>query len=71
VIGPSWYAQGQTLGESIMRLHEPSVRGRGIGNKAYKVLEEWAVSQQFNRVRLGVLFGNEKGLKFLEKDGLC
>jgi len=54
-----------------MRLHEPSVRGRGIGNKAYKVLEEWAVSQQFNRVRLGVLFGNEKGLKFLEKDGLC
>lgn len=62
------YADPITLSLGLMLL-EPSVRGRGIGNKAYKVLEEWAVSQQFNRVRLGVLFGNEKGLSFWKRMG--
>ena len=50
-------------------LLEPSSRGEGIGNKAYEVLEEWVVSQQFNKLRLGVLCGNEKGLRFWKRMG--
>lgn len=50
-------------------LLEPNSRGKGIGNKAYDVLEEWVVSQQFNKIRLGVLFGNEKGLRFWKRMG--
>ncbi|HZK83186.1 MAG TPA: hypothetical protein VFC58_00610 [Desulfosporosinus sp.] len=32
-------------------------------------MEEWAISQQFDKVRLGVLFGNEKGLRFWKSMG--
>ena len=62
------YPDPTTLNLGLMLL-EPSSRGKGIGTKAYKVLEEWIVSRQFNKVRLGVLFGNEKGLSFWRKMG--
>lgn len=57
------YSGPRTLSLGLM-LIDPSSRRKGIGSKAYKLLEEWAISQQFNKVRLGVLFGNEKGLRF-------
>lgn len=57
------YAGPRTLSLALM-LIDRSMRGQGIGNKAYHLVEEWAISQQFNKIRLGVLFGNEKGLKF-------
>ncbi|ODA42913.1 GNAT family N-acetyltransferase [Desulfosporosinus sp. BG] len=57
------YPNPKTLTLGLMLL-EPNSRGKGIGNKAYNVLEEWVVNQQFYKIRLGVLFGNEKGLGF-------
>ncbi|MHB8073194.1 GNAT family N-acetyltransferase [Desulfosporosinus fructosivorans] len=57
------YPVPKTLTLALMVLEHFS-RGKGIGSKAYEALEEWAISRQHNRVRLGVLFGNEKGLKF-------
>jgi len=30
----------------------PSSRGKGVGKKAYKLLEQWVISQQFNVTRL-------------------
>jgi len=62
------YCGPRTLSLGLMLL-DPSSRGKGIGNKTYKLLEEWAISQQFNKVRLGVLFGNEKGLRFWKSMG--
>lgn len=50
-------------------LLEPFSRGKGIGIRAYEQVEEWAISQQFNKMRLGVLLGNEKGLKFWNSMG--
>lgn len=62
------YPNPKTLNLGLMLL-EPSSCGKGIGNKAYKLLEEWIVSQQFSKVRLGVLFGNERGLHFWKRMG--
>jgi len=62
------YAGPRTLSLALM-LIAPSDRGHGIGNKAYQLVEDWAISQRFNKVRLGVLFGNEKGLKFWKSMG--
>ncbi|EGW41896.1 GNAT family N-acetyltransferase [Desulfosporosinus sp. OT] len=62
------YPNPKTLTLGLMLL-EPNSRGKGIGKKAYDVLEEWVVSQRFNKIRLGVLFGNEKGLIFWKKMG--
>lgn len=57
------YSAPKTLSLGLMML-EPFSRGKGIGNKAYEALEQWAMSEQFNKVRLGALIGNEKGLRF-------
>lgn len=62
------YSGPRTLSLGLMLL-DPSSRGKGAGNKAYKLLEEWVITQQFDKVRLGVLFGNEKGLKFWKSMG--
>ncbi|HBW36869.1 GNAT family N-acetyltransferase [Desulfosporosinus sp. BICA1-9] len=62
------YPVPNTLTLALMVL-ELFSRGKGIGSKAYEALEEWAISRQLNRVRLGVLFGNEKGLKFWKSMG--
>lgn len=62
------YAGPRTLSLGLMLIN-PSSRGQGIGNKAYRLVEEWAITQEFNKVRLGVLFGNEKGLKFWNSMG--
>ena len=51
------YTGPRTLSLGLMLL-DPTSRGKRIGNKAYKLLEEWVINQQFNKVRLGVLFGN-------------
>lgn len=48
---------------------EPASRGKGIGEKAEKLLEDWSRSNNFSRIRLGVLFGNDKGLRFWHKVG--
>ncbi len=58
----------RTLSLGLM-LIDPVSRRQGIGNKAYNLLEEWAIYKQFNKVRLGVLFGNEKGLRFWKSMG--
>ncbi|GEM_PF-1159767 len=57
------FAGPKTLSLALMVL-EIFSRGQGIGSKAYEALEEWAIGHHFNKVRLGVLFGNVKGLKF-------
>ena len=62
------YPSSKTLMLGLMLL-EPSSRGKEIGSKAYEVLEESVSSQLFNKVRLGVLFGNEKGLRFWKRMG--
>lgn len=62
------YPEPKTLSLGLMVL-EPSSRGKGTGDKAYKLLEEWIVRQQFDRIRLGVLFGNPKGLNFWKRMG--
>lgn len=55
-----------TLGLLVI---QPELRGNGIGEKAEKLLIDWARSNNFSRLRLGVLFGNEKGLRFWHKLG--
>lgn len=55
-----------TLGLLVI---EPALRGKGIGEKAEKLLEDWSRSKNFSRIRLGVLFGNDKGLRFWHKLG--
>ena len=62
------YSGPRTLSLGLM-LIAPSSRGKGMGNKAYKLLEKWVITQQFDKVRLGVLFGNEKGLRFWKSMG--
>lgn len=62
------YSGPKTLTLALMVL-ELFSRGKGIGSKAYVTLEEWAISHQLDKVRLGVLFGNEKGLKFWKSMG--
>ena len=62
------YAGSNTLSLALMVLEVLS-RGKGIGSRAYEAVEEWAISHQLDRVRLGVLFGNEKGLKFWKSMG--
>jgi len=63
------YSEPRTLSLGLMMI-DPLMRGQGIGNKAYHQVEEWAICLQFDKVRLGVLFGNEKGLIFWRKMGL-
>lgn len=55
-----------TLGLLVI---EPTMRGNGIGEKAEKLLKDWARSNNFSRIRLGVLFGNDKGLRFWHRLG--
>lgn len=55
-----------TLGLLVI---EPAMRRNGIGEKAEKLLENWARSNNFSQIRLGVLFGNDKGLRFWHKLG--
>lgn len=62
------YSGPKTLSLALMVI-EPFSRGKGIGSTAYEALEEWAISHKLDRVRLGVLFGNEKGLKFWKSMG--
>lgn len=62
------YSGPKTLSLGLMLL-DPCSRGRGIGKRAYKLLEEWATTQQFNKIRLGVLMGNENGLRFWQSVG--
>jgi GNAT superfamily N-acetyltransferase len=62
------FPNSRTLMLGLMLL-DPSCRGKGYGSMAYEILEEWAVSESFNKIRIGVLFGNERGLKFWEKTG--
>ena len=62
------YSGPRTLSLGLM-LIDTSSRGKGVGNKAYKLLEEWVITQQFDKVRLGVLFGNEIGLRFWKNMG--
>jgi Acetyltransferases, including N-acetylases of ribosomal proteins len=63
------YPNSRTLTLGLMILDTFS-RGKGLGSIAFEILEEWAVSKKFNKIRLGVLFGNEKGLRFWKKMGL-
>lgn len=62
------YINLRTLSLGLMLIEPPS-RGRGIGARAYALVEEWALCQEFNKIRLGVLFGNEKGLRFWHRMG--
>lgn len=55
-----------TLGLLVI---EPTLRRMRIGETAEKLLEDWARSNNFSRIRLGVLFGNDKGLSFWHKVG--
>ena len=48
---------------------EPSCRGKGIGENTHKLLEAWAGVNNFSRIRLGVLFDNDKGLSFWQRIG--
>lgn len=62
------YPQTEVLTLGLMLL-VPSARKQGIGREAYQLLEEWAVSQGYRRIRLGVLNDNCGGLKFWPKNG--
>lgn len=62
------YSGPRTLSLGLM-LIDPYSRGQGIGNEAYQLVEEWSISQSFNKVRLGVLLGNNKGLRFWKNMG--
>jgi len=64
----SGYSGPKTLTLALMVLESLS-RGKGIGSKAYVALEEWAISHQLDKVRLGVLFGNNIGMKFWKSMG--
>lgn len=48
---------------------EPAQRGQGTGSSAYRELEAWARSEGFQRIRIGVLFSNDDGLRFWRKHG--
>lgn len=62
------YAGPTTLSLGLL-LFEPQSRGKGIGEKAHRLVEDWARRNDFSRIRLGVLFGNEKGLRFWHRVG--
>jgi RimJ/RimL family protein N-acetyltransferase len=44
-------------------------RGRGIGTKLFKQLENWAIIQKIHRLELTVVTRNEAGLKLYQKMG--
>ena len=62
------YINSGTISLGLM-LVEPQKRSKGIGRDAYKKLAKWAFDKQFSKIRLGVLSGNGKGLKFWENMG--
>ena len=62
------YAGPYTLSLGLLVL-EPRSRGKGIGETANELVEDWARSNNFSRIRLGVLFDNEKGLRFWHRVG--
>ncbi|AET68295.1 acetyltransferase [Desulfosporosinus orientis DSM 765] len=53
----------------VLLVIEPTFRGKGLGEVVHKLLEEWAHSNKFSRIRLGVLFDNEKGHRFWKRVG--
>lgn len=50
-------------------LIDPAYRDKGNGMTAYCEFEKWALSRKISRIRLGVLDGNDQGLKFWNKAG--
>ncbi|WP_313800211.1 GNAT family N-acetyltransferase [Cytobacillus sp.] len=48
-------------------LHE--YRGRGVGTKLFKYLEEWAIEHHIHRLELTVIANNEAGLGLYKKMG--
>ena len=54
-----------TLTLALMMI-DPAFRGSGVGKEAHRQLEVWAVERDMRKIRIGVLFGNESGLKFWE-----
>jgi RimJ/RimL family protein N-acetyltransferase len=62
------YAGPTTISLGLLVI-EPQSRGKGIGEKAHELVEDWACRNNFSRIRLGVLFGNDKGLRFWHRVG--
>lgn len=52
-----------TLSLGLMLL-APSYRNKGIGTIAYEKFQKWAIDRNILRIRIGVLYGNDKGLRF-------
>jgi GNAT superfamily N-acetyltransferase len=62
------YAGPEILSLGLLVI-EPTWRGKGIGETAHELVETWARRNNFSRIRLGVLFGNDKGLRFWHRVG--
>jgi ribosomal protein S18 acetylase RimI-like enzyme len=53
----------------VLMLIKPDCRNKELGSTAYHQLEAWAIGRQIRKIRLGVLFGNDHGVRFWKKMG--